>query len=211
MENELWRKVYQIVQRPGKSKRPRRATYNDADILLTYLWPVLHDRPVYRACQKSNWPIYYRRRNLPNPSTMTRRLRTNSIQQLMHKVEKELINQCPPRICRRIDAKPLPVSRNSKDKEAAYGYAEFGMGKGYKLHAIAANNFISFDSAALDRFRAGGFGRDKGEVRGEKQLDSGTVRRRRLIQCEIWKKRYGESALVVMCDVRKIWRFAFFI
>lgn len=137
MENELWRKVYQIVQRPGKSKRPRRATYNDADILLTYLWSVLHDRPVYRACQKSNWPIYYRRRNLPNPSTMTRRLRTNSIQQLMHKVEKELINQCPPRICRWIDAKPLPVSRNSKDKEAAYGYAESGMGKGYKLHAIA--------------------------------------------------------------------------
>jgi hypothetical protein len=115
MENELWRKVYQIVQRLGKNKRPRRATYNDADILLTYLWSVLHDRPVYWACQKSNWPI----------------------QQLMHKVEKELINQCPPRICRWIDAKPLPVSRNSKDKEAAYGYAESGMGKGYKLHAIA--------------------------------------------------------------------------
>ncbi|MHC4192166.1 MAG: hypothetical protein ACYSUB_21260, partial [Planctomycetota bacterium] len=45
-----------------------------------------------------------------------------------------------------IDAKPLPVSRNSKDKEAAYGYAESGMGKGYKLHAIADDS---------DRWREG--------------------------------------------------------
>lgn len=137
MENELWTKVYQIVQGLGNNKRPKRAIYSDADILLTYLWAVLHDRPVYWACQKSNWPIYYRRRNLPNPSTITRRLRTNSIQQLIREVEKELINRYPPRICRWIDAKPLPISRNSKDKEAAYGYAEYGMGKGYKLHAIA--------------------------------------------------------------------------
>lgn len=137
MENELWTKVYQIVQRLGNNKRPKRATYNDADILLTYLWAVLHDRPIYWACQKTNWPIYYRRRNLPNPSTMTRRVRTDSIQQLMQQVEKETINQCPPRICRWIDSKPLPVSRSSKDKDAAYGHAEYGISKGYKLHAVA--------------------------------------------------------------------------
>jgi hypothetical protein len=137
MENELWTKVYQIVQGLGNSKRPKRATYSNADILLTYLWAVLHDRPVYWACQKSNWPIYYRRRNLPNPSTMTRRLRTNSIQQLIRDVEEELINRHPPKIYRWIDAKPLPVSRNSKDKDAAYGHAEYGFSKGYKLHAVA--------------------------------------------------------------------------
>ena len=83
MENELLSKVYQMVQQLGNNKTLKRATYTDADIVVIYLWAVLHDRPIYWACKKSNWPIYYRRRNLPNPSTMTRRLRTEGVQQLM--------------------------------------------------------------------------------------------------------------------------------
>jgi len=137
MENELWRKVYHMVQRLGNNKKPKRATYNDADIVLTYLWAVLHDRPVYWACQKSNWPIYYRRRNLPNPSTMTRRLRTQAVQKLMQQVEQHFINDHPCHLCRWIDAKPLPIGRSSKDKQAGFGYADRGLAKGYKIHAIA--------------------------------------------------------------------------
>ena len=79
MENELWTKLYQMVQQLGKNKRLKRATYTDAQIVLTYLWAVLHDRPIYWACKKSSWPIYDRRKKLPNPSTMTRRLRTAGV------------------------------------------------------------------------------------------------------------------------------------
>jgi len=137
MENELWKKMYQILQRLGKNKRPKRAIYTDADIVLTYLWAVLHDRPTYWACQKTNWPVYHRRKNLPNPSTMTRRLRTEGIQQLLMKVEEDLVGRFPAHFCRWIDAKPLTVSRCSKDKQAGFGHAEKGMAKGYKLHAVA--------------------------------------------------------------------------
>jgi len=137
MENELWSKVYHMVNRIGNNKRPKRAAYTDAEIVLTYLWAVLHDRPVYWACQKSNWPVYYRRKNLPNPSTMTRRLRTQQVRELMREVEQDLINRCPVRLCRWIDAKALHIGRYSKDKEAGYGPADGSMGKGYKLYAIA--------------------------------------------------------------------------
>lgn len=137
MENELWKKVYQMIQRLGKNKRPKRATYTDADIVLTYLWAVLHDRPIYWACQKSNWPIYHRRKNLPNPSTMTRRLRTEAVQRLLLETEQQLINHSPAHFCRWIDAKPLTISRYSKDKQAGFGHAEKGLANGYKLHAVA--------------------------------------------------------------------------
>ena len=136
MENELWPEVYQMVQELGNNKRPKKATYSNADIVLTYLWSVLHDRPVYWACKKANWPIYYRRK-LPNASTMTRRLRTKEIQQLMMEVEQKLINRCPTSVCRWIDAKALRVGTYSKDNQAGYGPAEGGMAKGYKLYAVA--------------------------------------------------------------------------
>jgi hypothetical protein len=126
-----------MVQDFGNNKRPKKATYSDADIVLTYLWSVLHDRPVCWACKKSSWPVYYRKRKLPNASTMTRRLRTEAIRQLMAKVEQELIARCPASVCRWIDAKALRIGNYSKDKDAGYGPAEGGMAKGYKLYAVA--------------------------------------------------------------------------
>lgn len=137
MENELWTQVYQMVQRLGNNKTLKRATYKDADIVAIYLWSVLHDRPIYWACKKSSWPIYLRKRTLPNPSTMTRRLRTPGIDQLLREVERELIDRSPSALCRWIDAKPLTIGRCSKDKQAGYGYAASGMAKGYKFHAVA--------------------------------------------------------------------------
>jgi hypothetical protein len=50
MENELCKKIYQLVHKVGKYKRPKRAIYTDADIVITYLWAVLHDRPTCWAC-----------------------------------------------------------------------------------------------------------------------------------------------------------------
>ena len=137
MENELFKEVYQMVQRIGNNKTLKRATYSNADIVAIYLWAVLHDRPTYWACKKTSWPIYLRRRKLPNPSTMSRRLRTQEIDQLLKEVERELIDRSPSALCRWIDAKPLVISRCSKDKQAGYGYAASGMAKGYKFHAVA--------------------------------------------------------------------------
>ena len=90
MERELWKKVYRLVMETAKDKTIKRATFTNAQIILTYLWAVIHDRPVYWACKEKNWPICYRRRPLPTPSTMTRRLRRCDIQQLLKDIETSL-------------------------------------------------------------------------------------------------------------------------
>jgi len=137
MEDELYKEVYQILRQTGNNKVPQRGTYTDEDVVLTYLWAVLHDRPTYWACKKSNWPIWYRRRPMPTASTMSRRLRTESVQRLMLQLEQQLQNRFSANLCRWIDAKPLPISPCSKDKQSGFGPAAGGMAKGYKLYTIA--------------------------------------------------------------------------
>jgi hypothetical protein len=137
MESELYKKVYQLVIKIANGRKIKRAVFFDAEIVLTYLWAVLHDRPIYWACQKKNWPVYYRRKPLPTASTMTRRLRKQGVQNLLKEVERALIKVFPPSLCRWIDAKALPVSRISKDKQARWGPACGSMAKGYKLYTIA--------------------------------------------------------------------------
>lgn len=140
MEAELWKQVYKLVTKMAKGKTIKRATYTDGDIILTYMWAVLHDRPIYWACKKNSWPIYYRRRPPPNPSTMTRRLRRVSLQRLLCDIEKSLVNRFSRSVCRFIDAKPLPIGGSSKDKQSAFGFGTSSIAKGYKLYAIADNN-----------------------------------------------------------------------
>jgi hypothetical protein len=136
MEIELYRKVYQITMDVYRKTNLKRVKFTDADIALIYLWAVLHDRPTCWSCNKKNWPIYYRRRALPAPSTMCRRLRKIGVQQLLRHTETFLINAVGRKICRWIDAKPLTVSGSTTDKQAGFGHAAGCMGKGYKLYAI---------------------------------------------------------------------------
>ena len=137
MESELYRKVYQTIMKIYSKTNLKRVSFTDADIVLTYMWASIHDRPTNWACNKKSWPIYYRRRRLPDPSTMSRRLRTDGVQSLLKQAEKVLVKSRPRKLCRWIDAKPLTISGSTTDKQARYGYAAGCMGKGYKLYAIA--------------------------------------------------------------------------
>ena len=140
MEAELWKQIYKLVTKIANGKTTKGVIYTDTEIVSTYMWAVINDRPVYWACKKSSWPIYYRRRLLPNPSTMTRRLRTLQIQKLLSKTECHLVNLFPRSICRWIDGKPLPIGGCSKDKQSAFGHGAGCIAKGYKFHAIADKN-----------------------------------------------------------------------
>ena len=140
MEAELWKQVYKLVIKMAKGKTIKRATYTDGDIILTYMWAVIHDRPVYWACKKKNWPIYYRRRSLPNPSTMTRRLCRPELQKLLYEMEKSLVNGARRSVCRWIDGKPLAIGGASKDGESAFGFGASCICKGYKLYAVGDLN-----------------------------------------------------------------------
>jgi hypothetical protein len=140
MESELWKKVYRTVMKFGIKTNIKWGTFSDADIAATYLWSVFNDRPANWACVKGNWPICYRRRRLPDPSTICRRLRSPSVQSLLKKLETLWQQQVPRSFCRWIDAKGLLISNSSTDRQAGYGYAGGGKGKGYKFYAIADPN-----------------------------------------------------------------------
>lgn len=140
MEDELFKQVYHLIKQTAKNKTLKRATFSHAQILRTYFWAVIHDRPTYWACKKKNWPIYYRRHQLPTASTMSRRLRTKAIQKLLKQMEHSLIQSVPRSTCRWIDAKPLPIGGNSKDKDSRFGFGASCIAKGYKLYAIADKN-----------------------------------------------------------------------
>lgn len=151
MESELYKKVYQIVLKVYTKTMLKRVKFTDADIVLTYLWAALHDRPTCWACNKKNWPIYYRRKPLPDASTMCRRLKTTGVQQLLKNIEKHTTEVKSRSLCRWIDGKALRISNISTDSEAGYGYATGGKGKGYRLHAIAdiRQGFIAWKVLAM--------------------------------------------------------------
>lgn len=137
MEDELWTEVYRIVMELGKAFRCKRVQHSTRRIVLVYLWAVLHDRPVSWACRDRNWPAD--QHTLPSPSCMSRRLRTSSVEGLLRDVQRQLRECFPPRICRWIDAKPLPIGGSTRDPDARYGRAAGTMAKGYKLHVICSS------------------------------------------------------------------------
>jgi Transposase DDE domain len=141
MERELWEALCHIA---GKLyNRAARSCYGDDVICAVFWWAVIHDRPVRRACQLEHWPADFRR-PLPSQPTMSRRLRTASIEQLWAETEQALLALTVvvgPRVLA-IDGKALPVGSPSKDADAAWGRAAGGCVKGYKFHAVWGDQLL---------------------------------------------------------------------
>jgi hypothetical protein len=135
MERELWKVLYTL----GRllDKRRSLGLYRDADIVGVFLWAVAHDRTTNWTTNKKNWPaelgIY-----IPSQSTMSRRLRSASVRQLMNDMWGDfiLMSVLAKDWVKVVDAKPLPVGGHSKDPDARWGHGVRGFAKGYKLFAI---------------------------------------------------------------------------
>jgi len=138
MEHQLWKEIVAVLNRIGKHTRRGRETYSDADIVKTWLWSALHDRPTQWACIRENWPIHERRCRRPSQSRMSRRLRTPRVGQLLQRLEREVLAPRNRRLVWMIDGKPLTISGCSKDRQAGYGRAAGGKAKGYKMHALVS-------------------------------------------------------------------------
>jgi hypothetical protein len=140
MERDLWRNIVQAVREVSSGTATGRYTFSDADVLCTYFWAVMHNKPISWACEPSHWPLVYRKRPHPTPSTMSRRLRRPQFQQQLEQLEGRLKTHWPNGLVQVIDGKPLPVGGNSSDPDASYGRAAGGVACGYKLHAIYGTN-----------------------------------------------------------------------
>ena len=135
MERELWKALCHVAAR--LHNQLTRSVYTDDVICGVYWWAVVHDRPVSWACDADNWPPSPGRRPLPSQPTMSRRLRSASIGQLLLDVERALMTLCVvgPQVLA-IDGKPLPIGGASGDPDAAWGRGAGGFSKGYKLYAV---------------------------------------------------------------------------
>lgn len=141
MERQLWTKMVNLMKGIGKLRGNAMCTFSDAVIAKTWLWAVLHDRPVKWACQACNWPVCERKWQLPSEATMSRRLRSRGVQWLLKQLEhRVLASDLTQNLVWAVDGKPLPISGHSQDRQAGYGRAVGGKARGYKIHAIVGQN-----------------------------------------------------------------------
>jgi hypothetical protein len=134
MERELWKQLYRLAMACDRSKP--NSFYRDWEIVVIYFWAVIHDRPTRWACDRSNWASCPANIRLPNQSTVSRRLRSKEVLQLIQAISTtfQSMTRLPQYLC--IDGKPLTIGDHSQDPDARNGWAGFGFAKGYKLHAI---------------------------------------------------------------------------
>ena len=138
MEDELFALAYRLLEQESnhQTRRPR-LQFSDEVILLVYLWAVLHDRPTVWACRRRHWPSTWRWLTLPSQPTMSRRLQSLSVVQLLTRLRDRLrqvqLPQSPSlALLHLLDSRPLTVGGFSKDRDARRGYATGGKARGYK-------------------------------------------------------------------------------
>src|SRR5215217_6500237 len=136
MEGRIFQLLSTFIRTLGKTHSFKGKQFSDANIVITYLWAVLWDRPVSWACQLQNWPATCQWMRLPTPSTMSRRLRSIGVLTLIEQVQSALGELFPSGLCKLIDSKPLAVSVYSKDRDARIGHGAGLPARGYKLHTI---------------------------------------------------------------------------
>ena len=138
MERELWLLLYEMGSK--LDKHWGRWKYSTAEIVVVYLWCVLHDRPMAWGVDPANWPDDLRPVDLPPQSTLSRRMRHPDTQWLLLEIEQSWLALVGAShwLIRAIDGKPLAVSGVSKDADARYGRGAGGMQKGYKFFAVWA-------------------------------------------------------------------------
>jgi hypothetical protein len=140
MEHQLFQAIVAVLDALDKPRTPTRFDFSDADSVKVFYWSVICDRPTCWACSKKHWPIHLRKRPLPSPATMSRRLRSPAVVALLNALERRVTAPRGPGLFWMIDGKPLPIGGCSKDRQAGYGKAAGTKAKGYKLHALVGSD-----------------------------------------------------------------------
>jgi len=134
---ELSAGISDVQQRWGRNGRD---SYSTSCIVRIHLWSVLHDRPTCWACQASNWTRATCPACLPDQSTMSRRMRRKDFEEFLELMCKRLGERGRHWLMRIVDGKPLELSHNSTDPDAAWGRGVSHTSYGYKLHVICSGN-----------------------------------------------------------------------
>lgn len=190
MEHQLWKEIVSLLRSVGKQSGGWRYRHDDVQVVKTWFWAVLHDRPVSWACRPENWPWHERRRAKPSPATMSRRLRSPSVMGLLRWLEARASASCQRELLWLLDGKSLSISGCSKDRQAGYGKAAGCKAKGYKLHALVAF------SGRLAAWRIAPMNVDE-RVMAERLLRSADIQ-----GYVVADSNYDSNRLHAICDLR---------
>lgn len=140
MERDLWPILSRQITRLDRIRSRTPFTHSTGRIVRVFLWAALHDRPVCWACDRRNWAGVRPPVQLPDQSTMSRRLRRLATWQMIEQLTDALDHSTTSRIYKYLDGKPLTVARHSRDRDASFGRGAGGRDRGYKIHAVYADS-----------------------------------------------------------------------
>jgi hypothetical protein len=146
MDLQLWAELSSAISDVQQQLKPRpRDVHSTAHVVRVHLWSVLHDRPTCWACEPGNWSKSTCPADLPDQSTMSRRMKRDDFESFMVRMSKRLNGHGKQRLMKIVDGKPLELSHNSKDPDAAWGRGVSRLAIGYKLHVIHSGNHMPDD------------------------------------------------------------------
>jgi len=90
MEHRLWKAIVALLLTLDKPATSTRFGFRDTDIVKVHSWSVIHDRPTCWACRKSSRPAHLRKRPLPSPASMSRRLRSPAVVALLDALQRRV-------------------------------------------------------------------------------------------------------------------------
>lgn len=147
MEAKRYRRVCRLIGQVSPTRRRKREQHSDAVIVKVYFWATYHDRATSWACEVENWPqkvLDEVTGGLPSEPTMSRRMRTVGVLQLIERVQTLLADTLEDDVLKVIDSKPLKVGNYSKDRDAKRGRGAGEMARGYKLHAVTCGKAFKY-------------------------------------------------------------------
>jgi Transposase DDE domain len=190
MEHQLFTEIMTALAGLDQPPTDPRQRYTPADIVRVWYWAVIHDRPVSWACRAESWPGYLRRRPLPSSSTLSRRLRTPAVRDLLAALERRVTAPKEPGLYWMLDGKPLVIGGCSKDRQAGYGRAAGGKAKGYKVHALVGAD------GALAAWRLAPMNKD------ERVMAARLLRTAPVQGYVVADSNYDSNPLHAVCDAR---------
>jgi hypothetical protein len=141
MELEFWTDLSQAICAVQRQTRCRpRDTHPTALIVRVHLWAALHDRPTCWACHPTNWTRQTLPDQLPDQSTMSRRMRRSDFEPFLKLMHTRLNGNAKAGLLKIVDGKPLELPNHSTDRDAAWGRGVSRLAVGYKIHAIWSGN-----------------------------------------------------------------------
>lgn len=160
MELEFWAELSQAICDVQRQVPIRpRDTHPTARIVRVHLWAALHDRPTCWACRKNNWTDRTCPDELPDQSTMSRRLRRRDFEAFLQLLHCRLNaggnafrGKAGPGLLKIIDGKSLELPNHTTDRDAGWGRGVCRTSVGYKIHAIDSGHPLpeAFAVTSLD-------------------------------------------------------------